>query len=527
MEKILAYADRTISRIGWFVLRKPLVSGLMIFLGIAGTVYYNGHLTFLNNNTVASLSFSPLSIPEEPIGNLAAFSSTSNTDDIRLSNQTKTEQVLVPSEMAPHNDSFESATKPSKMLPVANDPSQINMLDGNWQIVQVRAGDNLSKIFKRTHVSAQDLVFIAAMKDAKALKRLAVGEQIQVLVDDKRRLQRLVYFNEEKKSLVIAKTEQGLKTISVNSLIPSKVIAEKEPEAVPKPAATATAVEAGENFKKSTSAPTQNYVAGEIHKSLYTDARKLGLTAKQAQELVHIFSANIVNKLHPGDQFGVIYEPMRNDKSGPILAAKLTTQGKDYQMVRFTDPHGHTDYYTPNGETLHPGINRAPTHYSHISSKFSKKRFHPLLGFVRPHDGVDYAAPTGTPITAAGPGVVTMANYKGGYGKMVSIRHDNKYSTLYAHMSRFAANIKPGTHVKAGQVIGYIGRTGLASGSHLHFEIHVHNVAMDPLTVALPNASVPAAYRSRFLAQTRTLLAQLETKKTIHLAQNPIRIKPS
>ncbi len=501
MEKIWVKADRAVLGIGRLALRVPIISGLFIVTAIIVTLYCNGAY----KSAIPPLNFSLLHVSSEPIANLA----TADFEPI---------------------------------LPPATADKKIDLLEGNWQIIRVRSRDSLSKIFKRIGVSAQDLVALAALKEAKPLKKLAIGEQIQVLVDDKRHLQRLVYFNEDNQALTIIKTEQGLKVTLPASALEAAAHADASSETpvaplvIPKIAAAAdNPIKTDAKLKPEKLSPIENepklhYASGEIHKSLYADARKLGLTAKQAHELEHIFSVgNIVSKLHPGDHFSLLYEFAEKGQSGHILVAQLNTKKKEYRLVRFTDPHGHTDYYTANGETLRPGLNRAPTHYSHISSKFANRRLHPLLGFVRRHDGVDYAAHAGTPITAAGPGVVTAVHYRGGYGKMVEIKHDGKYSTLYAHMSRFASHLKPGSHVAAGQVIGYVGNTGFSTGAHLHFEVHVNGRPMDPLTVELPNAVIPKAYRNKFLAQSRMLLAQLNTHKkpAVQLAQNPVRTKPS
>ncbi len=284
---------------------------------------------------------------------------------------------------------------------------------------------------------------------------------------------------------------------------------------------------------KNSTQPKSRYVFGKINRSLSVDARKAGLSTKQVNQFVQIFSEKgLANNMHKGDSFSVILDngvsKVKNKKTtGNILAAQLVTGNKAYQLIRFTDPTGFTDYYNAQGQSLHDGLSRAPLRYSHISSSFSNRRFDPVLGFVHPHRGIDYAAPMGTPIQAADDGVLAEADYKGGYGKAIVIKHDDKYATLYAHLSRFATGMHAGTEVKRGQLIGYVGQSGFATGPHLHFEIRVNDIPANPLTIALPGKSVPKAYRRQFFAQTKMLLAQLISKGGMQLAQGKDSTKRS
>ncbi len=267
-------------------------------------------------------------------------------------------------------------------------------------------------------------------------------------------------------------------------------------------------------------------MSGEVKRSLISDAKKAGLSSQMANQLAAILGSTAVKT---GDRFSVLYEEKgsgKKSKGARIVAAQLNHKGKVLQLIRFTDPKGHTDYYTPSGESLRgEALLRHPVQYSHISSHFAHRRFDPILRFVRPHLGVDYAAPHGTPIKAAGDGVVMAAGYRGGYGNAVIIKHGDKYSTLYAHLSKFPSQLKTGAFVQKGQTIGYVGRTGFATGTHLHYEIHVNDVPQNPLTVALPHNSIPSAHRARFMAQAKTLLAQLKSSQPVKLAQKADSIK--
>ncbi|MGH8337442.1 MAG: M23 family metallopeptidase, partial [Gammaproteobacteria bacterium] len=192
------------------------------------------------------------------------------------------------------------------------------------------------------------------------------------------------------------------------------------------------------------------------------------------------------------------------------LAAEFVTPVKTYRIVRFTDPSGHTDYYTPDGRSVRKALLRAPVAYTRISSGFSLHRMNPVLHIVRPHYGVDYAAPTGTPIKAAGDGRIVFEGRKEGFGRCVIIKHGGGFSTLYAHMSHFRNGLHAGIHVKQDQVIGYVGMSGEATGPHLHFEILEDGVPRNPRTVKLPSADpILAKFRPDFTNAMDTLLAQM------------------
>jgi murein DD-endopeptidase MepM/ murein hydrolase activator NlpD len=211
----------------------------------------------------------------------------------------------------------------------------------------------------------------------------------------------------------------------------------------------------------------------------------------------------------------MIYEEKFKDgvkvQDGAILAAEFVNQGKSFRAVRYTHADGYTDYYNDTGYSMRKAFLRTPVNFTRISSGFSLGRKHPVLNTIRAHRGVDYAAPAGTPIKATGAGIVTFSGYKGGYGNVVILRHGEKYSTLYGHMSRFAKGISTGKRIKQGQTIGYVGMTGLATGPHLHYEFHVNGVHRNPLTVELPKAlGIPGGIMADFKAKTTPLLSQLD-----------------
>ena len=243
-------------------------------------------------------------------------------------------------------------------------------------------------------------------------------------------------------------------------------------------------------------------------------------------ELANIFGYDIdfAREIRKGDHFELVYEEKQVDGekvgTGEILAARFTNRGKEYQAVRYTNKQGITSYYLPNGQSMRKAFIRTPVDFARISSRFSMGRKHPILNKIRAHKGVDYAAPRGTPIKAAGAGKVILAGRKGGYGNTVIIQHGGTYRTLYAHMNGFARGVRNGVAVKQGQVIGYIGTTGLSTGPHLHYEFLVNGVHRDPLSIKLPMADpIAANEKQRFLQQTQPLFAQLESGKKTLLAK--------
>ena len=261
----------------------------------------------------------------------------------------------------------------------------------------------------------------------------------------------------------------------------------------------------------------EQLLRGDVDSSLYVAVNAAGGTDRLAVELADVFKYDIdfVNQVRPGDSFIVAHEQQFQDgefvRDGDILAAEFTNSGKTYRAVRYVGPNGRADYYTPDGRPVRKAFLRYPVDYARISSGFSLKRRHPVLNRVRAHKGIDFAAATGTPIKAAGTGRIVSRGRKGGYGNAVVLAHNSGVTTLYGHMSRFAKGQKVGDRVQQGQVIGYVGMTGLASGPHVHYEYRVKGVHKNPATVTMPKADpIPANLMADFKAQTTPLLARLE-----------------
>lgn len=266
-----------------------------------------------------------------------------------------------------------------------------------------------------------------------------------------------------------------------------------------------------DNTWKAEMRPRTAFFRTEVHEgvitdSLFSDAARAGLDDRTAMNLVDIFAWDIdfAHDMRSGDSFRVLTED-RYDAQGRsigsvIKAAEFVIQGRTYRAIRYTFPDGSSGYYTPDGKNMRKNYLKAPVKYTRISSRFTLHRYHPILGYTRAHKGVDYAAPMGTPIHAVGDGRVIFAGWERGYGRFVLIRHVNRRdSTAYAHMKAFARGIHRGVRVRQGQVIGYVGMSGLATGPHVHFEFRINGRQVNPLTIKRqPAAPIPATQMARF-----------------------------
>ena len=358
--------------------------------------------------------------------------------------------------------------------------------------INVRRGDSLARLFAANNLNAADLDAIMHLGNpTKPLETILPGERIDVVHDTQGHVLSLHTQVDSAHVLDVRQSAQGY--VAGISEIPTTVhIA---------------------------------YAHGVIENSLFDAASRAGLSDNETMQLIHLYAWDIdfAHDIQSGDSFSVLYQKVQRQGqavvNGPIVAASFTTDGKTYRVLRYTDPGGHTGYYTPDGHNIRKALLRAPVSYTRISSGFSLHRLNPVLGYTRAHQGVDYAAPTGTPIKAAGDGRIVFRGRKGGYGNCIVIRHGGGYSTLYAHMSHFRRRLHVGSHVKQDQVIGYVGMTGLATGPHLHFEVRVDGVPRNPRTVKLPDAApILARYMPDFKRRRGVLLAQLDNVNTAKLA---------
>ncbi|SDB44909.1 peptidoglycan DD-metalloendopeptidase family protein [Pseudomonas sp. NFACC13-1] len=360
--------------------------------------------------------------------------------------------------------------------------------------VIVAKGDTLSTLFEKVGLPSTSVhEILASDKQAKQFTQLQRGQKLEFELNPDGQLNNLHTKLSDLESITLTKNDKGYV------------------------------------FNRVTAKPTvrSTYVHGVINSSLSQSAARAGLSHSLTMDMASVFGYDIdfAQDIRQGDEFDVIYEQkVVNGKSvgnGPILSARFTNRGKTYTAVRYTNKQGNSSYYTADGNSMRKAFIRTPVDFARISSKFSAGRKHPILNKIRAHKGVDYAAPRGTPIKAAGDGKVLLAGRRGGYGNTVIIQHGNTYRTLYGHMQGFAKGVKTGGTVKQGQVIGYIGTTGLSTGPHLHYEFQVNGVHVDPLGQKLPMADpIAKGERARFLAQSQPLMARMDQEKATMLASS-------
>ena len=255
-----------------------------------------------------------------------------------------------------------------------------------------------------------------------------------------------------------------------------------------------------------------------ITSSLFQAAQAARVSDAIALRLAHIFAWDVdfMLDLRRGDRLTIVYQQLFENgkylRDGKILAAKFVNAGHVYEAVRFVGPDGVDGYYTPSGQPMHKAFLRAPLAFTRVSSAFNLHRMNPILHVIRPHLGTDYAAPLGTPVDAAGDGRVQFVGREDGYGNTVILAHADDITTLYAHLERFARKLHRGETVRQGQVIGYVGMSGLATGPHLHYEYRIGDVHENPQTVRLPGAPpLRGSSLVAFRMQTATWLADLQS----------------
>ncbi|RMG31479.1 MAG: peptidase M23 [Gammaproteobacteria bacterium] len=395
----------------------------------------------------------------------------------------------VPSTASPAPAADVPPAHPAEAPPSPRPPDATTALPKRpWRALRVRRGDSLARIFRRAGLSAQALQALLAQANRdqrRALRHLYPGQRIRLLAAPDGDWLSALEFEQD-----------PLSTLRVECTAPDACRFEHRVRTPERRLRQATAV---------------------IHRSLFLAAQKAGLSDALTMALAGIFGWDIdfALDIRQGDRFTVLYEEHRLDGrrigKDVILAAEFVNRGRVHRAVRYTDPRGHTDYYTPDGHSMRRAFLRTPVAFTRISSRFTLGRMHPILHRIRAHKGVDYAAPYGTPVKATGDGKVVFAGWKGGYGRVIVLRHGSRYSTLYAHLSRFARGIRAGRTVHQGQVIGYVGKSGLATGPHLHYEFRIDGVHHNPLTVRLPAAApIDRRYLDDFRRKTRPLLAALD-----------------
>lgn len=399
------------------------------------------------------------------------------TRDPQLSHPTQFGPVTVPLALP----------QPNRVVRIEEQPDSPQ----KWETVTVESGDTLSAIFSRVGLGSTILQgVLESGEPSKELRNLKPNEKLDFQIQEGKLLT-LRYVPSQTRTIEIKESNGGFEASLTERVVETRL----------------------------------SHAAGAIETSLFSAGRQAGLTDNLIMELAGIFGWDIdfALDIRSGDRFSVLFEQRYVDGhklgDGAILAAEFVNQGRAVQAVRFVDAEGKSSYYSPDGSSMRKAFLRSPVDFRRISSTFRPERYHPVLGVKRPHRGVDYAAATGTPIKAAGDGKVAFIGTKGGYGRTVVLQHGGKYTTLYAHMSRYKPGLKVGSRVQQGQTIGYVGKSGLATGPHLHYEFRVAGVHRNPLTVKLPNAEpIQAAYRSAFVQQAESLLGQLDLVGRVKLA---------
>ena len=364
--------------------------------------------------------------------------------------------------------------------------------DRFWREERVRRGDTLGQMLARLGADDPDAwSFLHTHASARALYQLRPGKAIRLETDEDGRLVSLRYLLPGGDQLAIDR--------------------------------------AGKDFLARTITPQSDVRlairSSEINSSLFAAADAVGLPDAITMQLADVFSGDIDfhHDLRRGDRFAVVYEIRYVDgepiSAGRIVAAEFVNKGVARRAFLWRGADGSDGYYAEDGKSLRKAFLRSPVAFTRITSGFSLARFHPFLQTWRAHKGVDFAAPTGTPVRAAGDGKIAVVARQTGYGNVVMIKHAGAYSTAYAHLSRFAAGLKQGATVHQGEVIGYVGQTGWATGPHLHYEFRVDSVQRNPLTIALPNAQpIAASELAAYATQVSPLAAELTLGRNFVLA---------
>jgi len=393
------------------------------------------------------------------------------------------------------NNSDASAESTTEIIETESTELSLNETDKpKWQSLKVKRGDSLSVLFDRAKIKPAQLLELMKLSKARELKRIHPGDVIKIIGNDDGKLLALNYQIDGVRYLQVEREDEQLSAKILKHHIEVR----------------------------------NAFASGEIESSLFLASAKAGLSQNTTMELANVFGWDIdfALDIRKGDKFTVIYEQRFKNgtkiKDGNILAAEFVNQGKVFRALRYSDPvTNYTGYYSPDGHSLRKAFLRSPVKFSRISSRFTTKRYHPILHRFRSHKGVDYAAGRGTPIRASGDGKIIHKGNKGGYGRTVIIKHGSRYTTLYAHLNSYNRKIRSGKRVKQGQIIGYVGSSGLASGPHLHYEFRVNGVHRNPLTVKFPSTKpIAKRYRENFELTTKSYVAQLDVLSRSTLALN-------
>ncbi len=357
-----------------------------------------------------------------------------------------------------------------------------------WRNERVQRGDTVVELLRRLNIEdAAASTWLRTAPEAESFRKLAIGREVQAETNADGGLVALRYLGDNGAQVLIEKRGDGYASRTLAAQLEKRLFVR----------------------------------TGEINGSLYaaTDAAEMPEAA--ANQLTEIFSGDIDfhHDLRKGDKFTAVYEMTYSDgalvNTGRIQAAEFINQGQVYRAVYFNG-----DYYTPEGKSVRKAFLRSPIEFSRISSGFTNSRFHPVLNKWRAHKGVDFAAPIGTKVKATSDGVVTSIGRQNGYGNFIMISHQGRFTTVYGHLSRFAKGLHRGQRVAQGDVVGYVGMTGLTSGPHLHYEFKIDGQQRDPLRVALPDAKpVSPENMAAFKVAANNFVSRLNLLRNTNLAK--------
>ncbi len=362
-----------------------------------------------------------------------------------------------------------------------------------WRNERVQRGDTVVELLRRLNVEdAAASNYLRASGEAESFRKLSIGKEIQAETNSSGGLIALRYPGNNGTQIMIEKQDSGFTAKILPALLEKRLLAR----------------------------------TGEIKTSLYAATDAVDIPDAIADQLAELFSGDIDfhHDLRKGDKFTVMYEMIYSNgalmNTGRIQAAEFTNQNHVYRAVYFQNDDQHGNYYTPEGKSVRKAFLRSPIEFSRVSSGFTLSRFHPVLKTWRAHRGTDFAAPTGTKVRATSDGVVSLVGKQSGYGNVIMLNHQGNFATVYGHLSRFTKGLRQGQRVAQGDVIGYVGMTGLANGPHLHYEFKINGQQRDPLRVALPNATpVDAANKAAFQSATSELIARLALLRNTNLAK--------
>ncbi|NOU01803.1 MAG: peptidoglycan DD-metalloendopeptidase family protein [Gallionella sp.] len=362
-----------------------------------------------------------------------------------------------------------------------------------WRNERVQRGDTLVALLSRLNITeAAAINYLIGAPEAAPFRTLAIGKEAQAETNANGDLISLRFLNTGNEQVLIDKQNGAFQTKTLTVQLEKRLFVR----------------------------------TGEIKTSLYAATDAAGMPESAADQLTQLFSGDIDfhHDVKPGDKFTVVYEMEYSNGAlvniGRIQAAEFINQGHSYRAVYFSKDGQTGSYYTPEGKNVEKAFLRSPIEYSRVSSGFTSARMHPVLNTLRAHKGVDFAAPTGTPIKATADGVIELVGRENGYGNVIKMNHQGRYSTVYGHLSRFASGLHNGQRVKQGQVIGYVGMTGLATGPHLHYEFKIDGQQRNPMSVALPSAQpVSTAYKTAFQSVAIDFVARLSLLRNTNLAK--------